>query len=117
MTRCGDFVWTPQRDARLRELYEAGQTWAEIGQAFGISRASAQGHGHRLGLRSRLPVAKAVQRVPGAAEGHVLPHHELIARSTAVRRESGHALPAGNALTWSLVLSSTPVLGDVPWPE
>jgi hypothetical protein len=50
---------------------------------------------------------------------HVSPHHAVLANSAPVRRAEGGgpALPAGNALTWALVLSSTPVLGDVPWPE
>jgi hypothetical protein len=109
--------WSSERDARLLELYAAASTWSEIAQAIGVTRGAAVARGHRLGLRDRAKVGKAAQGVPEAAEGHLLPHHDVIARSTAVRRESGHALPVGSILTWSLIICHTPVLGDVPWPE
>jgi hypothetical protein len=119
MARRDDFVWDPDRDARLRALYAEGIPWATIAAAFGISRAAAQAHGHRLGLATRAKFGNAVQRVPGAVAGHVSPHHAVLANSAPARRAEGggHALPAGNPLTWSLIICNTPTLGDVLWPE
>jgi hypothetical protein len=119
MARRNDFVWSPERDARLRALYAEGHAWAEIAAAFGISRAAAQGHGHRLGLHTRAKFGNAIQRLPEAATDPILPHLKVLARSKAGRRVEGgaHVLPAGSELTWSLVICNTPVLGDVPWPE
>jgi hypothetical protein len=118
MARRNDFVWYPERDARLRALYAEGRTWATIAATFGISRGAAVGRGHRLGLNTRAKVGKSAQRLPGPVAGHVSRHLEVLANGNAVRRAEGgaHVLPAGDALTWALVLSSTPILGDVPWP-
>jgi hypothetical protein len=118
MTRRNDFAWSPERDARLRQLYAEGHPWATIAEALGTSRGAAVAHGRRLGLHTRAPVRKAAQRLPEPITGPVSRHHEVLARSDAGRRATGgaHVLPAGDALTWALVLSSTPILGDVPWP-
>jgi hypothetical protein len=132
--------WAAECDARVRELYAEGRSWAEIGTAIGVTAASAKAHGRRLGLYRRAlqgpalePSSEAatppdppetatppvpLQQLPEAATGPVPPHLEIIARSKPPQRsEGGHPLPAGDPLSWALLLSHTPALGNPTWPK
>jgi hypothetical protein len=141
MSRRQNHKWSAEQDARLRELHAEGRSWAEIGAAVGVTGASAKAHGRCMGLKPRplrgeclpqppedatapgLPPQAATAAVPPqpsseAATGRVAPHREILARSTPPQRsEGGHPLPAGHPLTWSLLMSLTPVLGNPAWPK
>ena len=143
MSRRQNHAWTAECDARLRELHAEGRSWAEISAAFGITTASAKVRGCRIGLEPRplrgavlqqTPEAAATPVLPSqppeaatgpallqpsleAATGPVPPHLEIIARAPPQRSEGGHPLPAGHPLTWSLLISLTPVLGNPAWPK
>jgi hypothetical protein len=94
------YLWTPARDARVRELYQAGHTWQEIAETFHTTRAAAVARGHRLGLVSRegLPVTAAAKPAPKPFTRGMQP------------------LPAGHAETWGLLVAGT-LLDGVQWPE
>ncbi len=50
--------WTPDRDAQLRNLWDAGVTGTEIGNRMGITKSAAIGRVHRLKLAPRVsPIA------------------------------------------------------------
>jgi hypothetical protein len=53
MFRRQNHEWTPEHDARLRR--SEGRSWAEIGAAFGVTRASAKARGRRIGHATPLP--------------------------------------------------------------
>ena len=139
MTQARPFMtrWTPEQDAELRRLYAEGRSWGEIGRALGVSRTTATAHGHLLGYTTRTRVGQApaqpareneelvevmkVMEVVDAADNDelVLPHRAVLATIKHPRRPEGgsNALPAGNPLTWSLLVCHTPVLGNPSWPE
>lgn len=50
--------WTAERDAQLRNLWDAGLSGTKIGRRMGISKSAAIGRAHRLKLKSRAsPIA------------------------------------------------------------
>jgi hypothetical protein len=109
--------WTPEQDAELRRLYTEGRTWTEIAKTFGVTRGAAVARGHRIGLT---PGKSAVRLSSGLLSPlrTLFPHVAVLANSRAPQRsEGGHPLPAGDALTWSLVICNTPTLEDQAWPE
>jgi hypothetical protein len=131
MSRRQNHKWSAEHDARLRELHAKGCSWAEIGAAIGVTAASAKAHGRCMSLKPRPLRGEWLPQPPEAAAGPVLspqpseaatgrvaPHLEILARSTPPQRsEGGHPLPAGHPLTWSLLMSLTPVLGNPAWPK
>ena len=46
--------WTPDHDAELRRLFEAGMVYSEIGKKLGVSKNAAIGRSRRLNLAYRL---------------------------------------------------------------
>ena len=61
-------VWTPDRDAQLRALWDAGHTGTDIAQRMGATKNSIIGRVHRLGFPKRAsPIAMRVAR-PWAPE-------------------------------------------------
>ena len=61
-------VWTPDRDAQLRTLWDAGHTGTDIAQRMGATKNSIIGRVHRLGFPKRAsPIAIKMAR-PWAAE-------------------------------------------------
>jgi hypothetical protein len=117
MSRRQNHDWTAEHDARLRALYAEGRSWAETGAAFGVTSVNAKARGRRIGLDPRAPRGAATQQPREAATGPVLPHLDILARSKPPQRsEGGHPLPAGDPLSWALLLSHTPVLGNPAWP-
>jgi hypothetical protein len=145
MSRRQNHKWSAEHDARLRELHAEGRSWGEIGAAIGVTAASAKAHGRCMSLKLRplcreclpqspeaaagpvlppqpsepaAPAPVPSQSPPGAATGRVAPHLKILANSTLPQRsEGGHPLPAGHPLTWSLLMSLTPVLGNPTWPK
>jgi hypothetical protein len=128
----------------VRELYAEGRSWAEIGTAIGVTAASAKAHGRRAGLYRPPAQGPALEQPPEtatppdppqkrpeaatppvpllqppeAATGPVPPHLEIIARSKPPQRsEGGHPLPAGDPLSWAMLMSHTPMLGNPAWPK
>lgn len=50
--------WTPERDAQLRSLWDAGISGTDIGKRMGITKSAAIGRVHRLKLKPRVsPIA------------------------------------------------------------
>lgn len=71
--------WTEEKEAKLRELWDAGATASEIAWELGVSRNAVLGKKMRLGLADRKPV-----RSPNAGR-RPLPEEERIARKRASR--------------------------------
>lgn len=46
-------TWTPELIAQLKDLWEKGESTAEIGRRLGISKNAVVGKAHRLALPSR----------------------------------------------------------------
>jgi hypothetical protein len=94
------YLWTAARDAKVTELYQAGQTWQEIADQVLTTRMAVVARGHRLGLVTRqgLPVQVATRPDP-------MPFTRGV-----------HPLPAGHAETWGLLVRGT-LLDGVQWPE
>lgn len=46
-------TWTPERIAQLKELWDKGESTAEIGRRLGISKNAVVGKAHRLSLSAR----------------------------------------------------------------
>jgi hypothetical protein len=91
------YLWTAERDARVRELYQAGRTWQEIAEMFHTTRAAVVARGHRLGLVDRQGLPASPRPVPPPFIRGV------------------HPLPAGHAETWGLLVQGT-LLDGVQWP-
>ncbi|RDC59451.1 hypothetical protein HME9302_00639 [Alteripontixanthobacter maritimus] len=52
--------WTPERTAKLQEMWEGGSTASQIAEALGeVTRNAVIGKAHRLGLKSRPSPVKA----------------------------------------------------------
>lgn len=49
----GTTTWTPAENDKLRELWEAGMSSAEIGRQIGKTKNSVVSRAHRIGLSSR----------------------------------------------------------------
>ena len=49
-------VWTPEKIERIKELYLAGKSFREIGDAMGISKSAVNGEVWTLQQRGELPV-------------------------------------------------------------
>ena len=47
--------WTPERLAKLKELWKSGLSISKIGLELGVSRNAVAGKAHRLGLSKRQP--------------------------------------------------------------
>jgi len=55
-------TWTPERIARLTQLWEEGITTAEIGRRIGVTKNAVIGKVHRLGLVPRVVTQKPPPR-------------------------------------------------------
>jgi GcrA cell cycle regulator len=55
-------TWTPERIARLTQLWEEGITTAEIGRQIGVTKNAVIGKVHRLGLVPRVVTQKPPPR-------------------------------------------------------
>jgi len=63
-TRSGEFEWTAEADAKLREWWLAGLSVAEIAQRFGVRhRASVSARAHRLKLPKRSTTGQSMAAV------------------------------------------------------
>lgn len=68
-------AWTPEMDARLRELHGAGMTAREIAERIdGVSRNAVIGRANRLGLKSKAKsaLARQAKQAERAARAEVL---------------------------------------------
>jgi GcrA cell cycle regulator len=54
LARVVEPTWTPERIARLIELWEEGVTTAEIGRRIGVTKNAVIGKVHRIGLVPRV---------------------------------------------------------------
>jgi hypothetical protein len=54
--------WTPERDAQLRSLWDAGISGTEIGKRMGITKSAAIGRVHRLKLTPRVSAIATIAR-------------------------------------------------------
>ena len=87
--------WTPELDARLRGLREAGVTWDAIAEALGLGRNTVLERGRKIGARRLRPRPMAVVEE---------------ARDRPARQ-------AGHPLTWSLLTAGTVLEGEAyPYP-
>jgi hypothetical protein len=84
-------VWTRSADHVICTMREAGETWAAIGQAMGLSRNTVIERGRRL--RAQAPI-KAV-----------IVHEKQVSEDP-----NRLPLPAGHPITWRLI-------SDAPYPE
>ena len=123
--------WAAECDARVRELYAEGRSWAEIGTAIGVTAASAKAHGRRLGLYRRALQGPALEpssvaRIPlrqlrrrfrySSSRRPLQALFRRISRSSPVASRRS-AVEAGDPLSWALLLSHTPALGNPTWPK
>ncbi len=84
-------IWTAEADQTICEMRGAGETWAVIGRALGLSRNTAIERGRRLRAEAP-PRVVVVAEKPVSDDPNRLP------------------LPAGHPLTWGL-------LSDAPYPD
>jgi transposase-like protein len=49
-------VWTPERQARLDELYETGMTITKIAAKMGVTKSAISGRLWRQGMRRKAPI-------------------------------------------------------------
>ena len=87
--------WTPELDARLRELRAAGTTWDGIALAMELGRNTVLERGRKIGARRlRKPLCCAAEE----------------ARDRPARQ-------AGHPLTWELLNAGTVLEGEAyPYP-
>lgn len=62
-------VWTEERLAELRKLWDQGLSISKIGNAFGVSRNAIAGKAHRMGLPKRpSPISRSASKPKKAAK-------------------------------------------------
>lgn len=88
-------IWSDARDAMLRRMRAEGCRWADIADAFGISRSAAIERGRRIGA-------------PRPPREHVRPDPV----TTDLARPP---LPAGHPRSWGLITAGT-LLDGAAWP-
>jgi hypothetical protein len=84
-------VWTAAADGAICGMREAGETWASIGQALGLSRNTVIERGRRL--RAQAPIKT------------VIVHEKQVSEDP-----NRLPLPAGHPITWRLI-------SEAPYPE
>ena len=92
-------AWTPQADARLGRLISDGASIRALSKAFGIGRQAAQQRALQLGL-----IKLETRTSPPRAADQKIPMQSV--------DPSRDALPAGHAITWSLVVRGTCLEGN-----
>ena len=86
--------WNDETILRLRALWDAGHSTAEIGRRMGVTKNAVVGKAHRLDLPAR---PSPIRRVPG--EAHV-------PRREQTRRAVGPTLPAAPAVTAAVAVKA-----------
>jgi hypothetical protein len=84
-------IWTTAADGVICTMREAGQTWAAIGDALGLSRNTVIERGRRLRAQAPPRPCSVVEKLV-SEDPNRLP------------------LPAGHPVTWRLI-------SDSPYPE
>lgn len=85
-------IWTQAADSMICGMRSAGETWAVIGQALGLSRNTVIERGRRLRAEAPIRVLVVAATKPVSDDPNRLP------------------LPAGHSITWGM-------LSDAPYPD
>jgi hypothetical protein len=95
------FVWTAERDALIRQRRAQGRSYPAIAAELGLSPTSVARHAIRaLGLPA----------IIGRAQ-------RLAVLRKLLTEDNRQPLPPGDPISWGLLLSLTPSLGNIRYPR